>query len=221
MGLEKMAAKSSKSWKPTGAAACSPMVKCSFPPIFRHDAEVLILGSMPGEESLRRHQYYAHPRNAFWPIMGALFGAGPNLPYHARVRRLQAARVAVWDVVGRCRRTGSLDADILPESVKPNNIPGLLRRAPRLRRVVFNGSGAETWFRRCFKERLAEPPLADIVFARLPSTSPAHAARSFEEKLALWRQALTPDVEAAAIPRRRIFSHTPETQTRQRSSRPS
>ncbi len=164
----------------------------SFPPIFGPDAQVLILGSMPGIESLRRRQYYAHPRNAFWPIMGALFGAGPELPYARRVARLRAARVAVWDVLARCRRAGSLDTAIAPKSARPNNLESLLRRAPRLRVVFFNGGAAEYWFRRCFGNRLDRPPFAGRRYGRLPSTSPAHAGRSFEEKLAIWRKALAP-----------------------------
>lgn len=164
----------------------------SFPPVFRSDARVLILGSMPGAESLRRREYYAHPRNAFWPIMGVLFDAGPDLPYRRRLARLRAARVAVWDVLARCRRTGSLDAAIAPESARPNDIPALLRRAPRLRRVCFNGGAAERWFRRCFGKRLDRPPFAGLVFQRLPSTSPAHAGRSPAKKRELWRAALEP-----------------------------
>jgi hypoxanthine-DNA glycosylase len=151
---------------------------------------MLILGSMPGTESLRRQQYYAHPRNAFWPIMGALFGAGPDLPYPARIERLRAARVAVWDVVGQCRRVGSLDARILAESVIPNDIPALLRRAPRLQRIFFNGGGAETWFRRCFRDPPAESLFAGCRFVRLPSTSPAYAALSPAAKMERWRRVL-------------------------------
>ena len=103
---------------------------CSFPPAFRTDARVLILGSMPGEASLAAGRYYAHPRNAFWPIMGALFGAGAELPYDQRLARLNAAGVALWDVIARCRRPGSLDSAI--EDSVPNDLASLKRRAPKL-----------------------------------------------------------------------------------------
>lgn len=167
----------------------------SFPPIFRADARLLILGSMPGAESLRRGEYYAHPRNAFWPIMGALLNAGPDRPYSARIRLLQSAGVAVWDVIARCRRRGSLDAEIAPESIRPNDIPALIRGAPRLQWVFFNGQAAEYWFRRCFGSLADRPPLCRLRWMRLPSTSPAHAALSFEDKLDRWRAALTRALE--------------------------
>ncbi len=107
------------------------------------------------------------------------------------------ALLALWDVVGQCRRAGSLDSDIVPESVTPNDIPDLLRRAPSIRLIVFNGGGAEAWFRRCFGKRLREEPFVGIRRVRLPSTSPAHAARTPARKLALWRRALREIVAAA------------------------
>lgn len=174
------------------AAPKDRTLRRSFPPIFRADARVLILGSMPGAESLRQRQYYAHLRNAFWPVMGAIFDAGPDRPYPDRVARLRAARVAVWDVVARCRRPGSLDSDIIPTSVIPNDIEGLVKRAPRLRRIVFNGGGAERWFLRFFRDRLDREPLARLDYIRLPSTSPACAALTRDRKIELWRRALMP-----------------------------
>ncbi len=162
----------------------------SFPPVFRADARLLILGSMPGAESLRRREYYAHPRNAFWPIMGALIGARPEQPYRRRITALRAARVALWDVIAQCRRAGSRDTAIVPESVIPNDIERLLRRAPGLRRILFNGGGAEHWFFRCYRGRLDAPPFKGLDFVRLPSTSPACATLTVARKIRLWRCAL-------------------------------
>ena len=90
-------------------------------------ARILILGSMPGEASLRAQEYYAHPRNAFWPIMGQLFEFDPGLPYPERVRYLITARVAVWDVLATCHREGSLDAEIDDASSTVNDFAVFLR----------------------------------------------------------------------------------------------
>ncbi|WP_412556296.1 DNA-deoxyinosine glycosylase [Thauera chlorobenzoica] len=156
----------------------------SFAPVFRADARVLVLGSMPGAASLAAAQYYAHPRNAFWSIMGALFGAGPQLPYTDRLERLVAAGVALWDVIGSCARAGSLDSAIAPDSVVPNDFVALFAACPQLSAVFFNGAAAEAAFRRHVQRAAATPPLR---LARLPSTSPAHAARGFEAKLEAWQ----------------------------------
>ena len=153
----------------------------SFPPIVSRHSRVLILGSMPGQASLRAGQYYAHPRNAFWRIMGSLFGAGPSLPYEERTARLQSAGIALWDVLQACVRPGSLDASITDEVA--NDFPALFARYPNLTHVFFNGSKAETTF--C---RLVVPclPGDGRAYARLPSTSPAHAAMRLEAKLQAW-----------------------------------
>lgn len=156
----------------------------SFPPLAEATARVLILGSMPGQASLAAGQYYAHPRNAFWPIMGALLDAGPELAYPRRVERLQAAGIAVWDVLAECERPGSLDADIVAASVQANDFAGLLTGLPALRAIAFNGSAAEQAFRRHVLPGLPE---LRATLLRLPSTSPAHAARSLAEKLAAWQ----------------------------------
>jgi TDG/mug DNA glycosylase family protein len=153
----------------------------SFPPIVSDKSKVLILGSMPGEASLRAGQYYAHPRNAFWRIMGELFGAGSSLPYGERVARLDCVGIAVWDSLQACIRPGSLDASISAEVA--NDFPAFFAKYPRITHIYFNGSKAELVFRRRVLPAL---PNRDHVFTRLPSTSPAHAAMPFDKKLQAW-----------------------------------
>jgi double-stranded uracil-DNA glycosylase len=162
------------------------MIVRSFAPISAPDAKILILGSMPGVASLEAGQYYAHPRNAFWPIMGALFGAGPDLPYAERVVWLMASGVAVWDVLQACEREGSLDSNIRSEV--SNDFAAFFRTHPSIRRIGLNGGKAAGAFRKHAARQ--GPPLAEIV--TLPSTSPAHAARSVDMKCALWKAALLP-----------------------------
>ncbi len=158
-------------------------IQC-FPPIEDANATVLILGSMPGEESLRAGQYYAHPRNAFWPIMGELVGAGLKLDYAARVRVLQSAGIALWDVLASCARKGSLDSAIAGDSMAANDFPAFFLAHPGIARVYFNGAMAENCFHKHVRHLLAPCPL---LFHRLPSTSPAHAALSYAQKLDAWR----------------------------------
>jgi len=160
------------------------MIVRSFAPIAAPDARILILGSMPGIASLEAGQYYAHPRNAFWPIMGALFRAGPDLPYTERVACLKARGVAVWDVLQACEREGSLDANIRSEV--PNDFASFFKAHPGLRTVGLNGGKAAASFRKHAARHLP----AGATLHTLPSTSPAHAARSFEAKCEIWRAAL-------------------------------
>ena len=162
-----------------------------FPPVEPRRARVLILGTLPSAESIRQGQYYAHPRNAFWPIMGALFGAGREWPYDRRLRRLAARGVMLWDVLRAAQRPGSLDSAIHPRCLVANDIPALLARHPELERIVFNGAPAEALLRRHVAKKCGER-LAAMELRRLPSTSPAHAARSFTQKLAAWRRMLAP-----------------------------
>lgn len=160
----------------------------SFPPIAAPGARVLVLGSMPGAASLAAARYYAHPRNAFWPIMGELFGAGPELPYDQRTARLTEHGVAVWDVLRECRRQGSLDASIEVATEQANDFPAFLARFDQIERIYFNGQKAEAAFRRHAAPRLPAERLEGLSLVRLPSTSPANAGQSFAQKLAQWRQ---------------------------------
>src|SRR5205085_2091570 len=99
---------------------------------------VLILGSMPGVMSLRLRQFYAYPQNSFWKIMGELVGAGPELDYSARITRLQASNIGLWDVLKSCERSGSLDSAIKPASMQPNDFATLFAEHPALTHVFFN-----------------------------------------------------------------------------------
>ncbi len=161
----------------------------SFPPIADPGARVLILGSMPGVASLAAGRYYAHARNAFWPLLGALLGFAADAPYAERTAALRAAGIALWDVLHACTRAGSLDVAIERGSEVPNDLPGFLAAHPRITHVFFNGAAAEACFRRHVLPQLGT---GAITCVRLPSTSPANASSSFERKLAAWRAALAP-----------------------------
>lgn len=163
----------------------APLV-CSFPPIAAPDARVLILGTAPSIASLAKQQYYGHPQNAFWPIMGRLFGAGRELEYDERRRILTEQGVAVWDVFRECYREGSLDTAIHVESESPNDIATFLQIHAQVRAIFFNGGKSESAFKRHLLPRVKEID-RELVYERLPSTSPAHAGRTFEQKLTAWR----------------------------------
>ncbi len=169
-----------RAWRRTGPL---PTLR-SFESNFRADARVLILGSMPGAASLAAAEYYAHPRNAFWPIMGALFGAGPALPYADRLARLADAGIALWDVIASCTRAGSLDSAIVADSIEVNDFAALFLACPHLHHVFFNGRKAEAAFRRYVRPQVELPA---VRFVYLPSTSPAHAARDLAAKLDAWQ----------------------------------
>ena len=155
----------------------------SCPPVAAPDARVLILGSMPGQASLAANRYYAHPRNAFWPIIGELLGFSPELPYPERLAALTAAGVALWDVIGRCERPGSLDADIVRSTVQENDFSRFLTVHRKIAWIFFNGGAAEAVFRKHVLPGLSLPL---PVLQRLPSTSPAHAALSLADKRMAW-----------------------------------
>jgi hypoxanthine-DNA glycosylase len=157
----------------------------SFGAVVGHGPRVLILGSMPGIASLQQNQYYAHPRNAYWPIMGDLFGVDPGLPYEERLRALTECGIALWDVLASCFRPGSLDSDIDNDTVRANDFATLLAEYPTIRYVFFNGGKAANVFRRRVMPGLDEGARS-LVFRTLPSTSPAHASRSYREKLDEW-----------------------------------
>ncbi|HZF28764.1 MAG TPA: DNA-deoxyinosine glycosylase [Gammaproteobacteria bacterium] len=171
-----------------------------FPPIAGSRATILILGSLPGQKSLEMGQYYAQPQNGFWRIMGALFGAGPSLPYAARLERLIACGVAVWDVLAAGERAGSLDSAIVSASAVGNDFAEFFERHREIRRVCFNGTKAAQLYKRLVMPTLV-PQVAALDTRLLPSTSPAHAARPFAAKLALWSAALSAAAPGASADR--------------------
>jgi hypoxanthine-DNA glycosylase len=153
--------------------------KRSFPPIVDERSTVLVLGTLPGEESLRRLEYYAHPRNLFWPILCGLFGAAAPALYAEKLDFVLGRRIALWDVCESGERRASADATIRAEV--PNRIDALLGAHPRIRAVAFNGSGA----RRLYDRHFARRP--ELLYLPLPSTSPAYARLGFADKLARWK----------------------------------
>lgn len=162
---------------------------CGFPAVIGSGARILILGSMPGVASLQAQQYYAHPQNHFWRIMGDVVGARPALPYERRLAVLRQHGLAVWDVLQSCVRQGSLDAAIEHQTAIPNDLIALLRQHPRVVHLYCNGGTAHTALQRHFGKQLAHE-FAHIGVQRLPSTSPANASWSYERKLAAWTVAL-------------------------------
>ena len=150
-------------------------------PVIDADTRMVVLGSFPGVASLQAQQYYGHPRNHFWAILGALWHLDlGNAPYAQRLAAARAHGLGLWDVYASCRREGSLDSAI--EAAQPNDLVSLTRLAPGLRAIAHNGGESARSMR--VTRALGLPAL------KLPSTSPANASWSFERKLAAWRAAL-------------------------------
>lgn len=157
----------------------------SFAPIADKNARILILGSMPGVQSLNAGQYYAHKQNAFWRIMAEINGFSLSLPYEARTQKLVENHIAVWDVLHSCERIGSLDSAIAAAVV--NDFHSFYEQHPLIQRVYFNGATAERYYRLYVLAQLDETKLN---YMRLPSTSPAHASLPYQDKLSIWRAAI-------------------------------
>lgn len=160
----------------------------AFPPVIADTPRLLILGSMPGQRSLARQQYYAHPRNAFWPIIRRFLSIPTGADYLQCCDYLTAQNIALWDVLAQCVRPGSLDQHIDPASVVVNDFEALLTRYPSIERILFNGGKAAALFQRHALPELSNPERIDLI--GLPSTSPANAAMRFEEKYQRWTEAL-------------------------------
>ncbi|AWB68072.1 DNA-deoxyinosine glycosylase [Saccharobesus litoralis] len=163
----------------------------SFGCIAYPDAKLLILGSMPGKASLEQNQYYAHPRNAFWPIMAELFGFSLTLDYQQRLQKLVDNQVALWDVMKHCQRQSSLDSDIVESSIVANDFVGLLKQHANINAIALNGKKAQQSFQRYVWQGLfSEFPHVKII--ELPSTSPANARMKLQEKIDVWQTNLRP-----------------------------
>lgn len=150
------------------------------PPVIGRQTRLVVLGSFPSVASLQAQQYYAHPRNQFWPLLSALWGIDlVAMPYRRRLAEVKRRGLGIWDIYASCRREGSLDSAIADRV--PNDLAGLRRRAPRLQAVAHNGGESA--------RAMAVTRALGVRVLRLPSTSPANASWSFERKLAAWREA--------------------------------
>ncbi len=158
----------------------------SFEPIARSDAEILILGSMPGVKSIQAHHYYAHPRNCFWYIIENLFSSKADLGYPGRIELLRENRIALWDVLKQCARKGSLDSAISVSSIETQDFNTFYSVTPNIKIVFFNGAAAEKEYVKRVKPLLSQP-YRNIVYHRLPSTSPAMASMNRKQKLNQWK----------------------------------
>lgn len=157
----------------------------SFAPIIGESCTVLLLGTMPGVESLRRQQYYGHEHNAFWRIIYNLFGREPDADYEKKKDFLLQHSIALWDVLEACEREGSSDSKI--KNPVPNDFAGLYLRYPNIKSVCFNGGTAGKLYSRFVEKRGLIA--SDKAFYNFPSTSPAYTI-AFEKKLEKWQSLL-------------------------------
>jgi TDG/mug DNA glycosylase family protein len=162
-----------------------PEIIRSFAPVIDGNSRILILGSLPGKQSLIKRQYYGNAMNQFWKIVYTVLGNGiVDASYEARTRFLLEHDIALWDIYHSGERDGSLDKNI--KNAVPNDIPGLLRNYPNIKRIVIGGVRAKSEYLRLFRELPAQ-----AVF--VPSTSPitGRNVKSFEEKVLIWKEALS------------------------------
>ena len=151
----------------------------SFPSLSNPEATVLLLGTMPGVQSLIKNQYYGHPQNNFWKLVSAVFEEEVPTDYNQKKEMLIRNKIAVWDVLQACERPGSLDSAIVKEI--PNDFTTFLHEHPNIRLIAFNGQKAAAFFKKHVGLN------RDYTFIILPSTSPANAGKTFEQKLAEWK----------------------------------
>jgi len=154
----------------------------SFDPIIDDNSRVLILGSMPGKISLEKGEYYAHSRNMFWKLIYSIFGAQPDQTYEEKESFLKSKKIALWDVIKECDRSGSSDSKIINSII--HDFEGLLARNPNIRYILFNGKKAES----LFKRNVVNITKFQIILFTLPSSSPANASISLNNKMETWNQ---------------------------------
>lgn len=161
------------------------------PPVLDQATRIVILGSFPGEASLSAKRYYAHPRNQFWRLMSAVTDEPlAEMEYEERLARLLAHQIGLWDTIAACKREGSLDAAI--RQAQANEFKVLLQHSPHLSRVCFNGKTSAK-----SESRFSTAGFDTLV---LPSSSPANAQMSFDEKLTIWKKIVAPSCETSAYP---------------------
>jgi hypoxanthine-DNA glycosylase len=157
--------------------------------IISSDSTVLILGTFPGQESLRLRMYYANPRNQFWRIMGCLFDFNPNIEYSQRVNILNDQGIALWDVLRGCTRDGSLDASIDENTIETNDFQSLFDKYSNIRAVFFNGKSKRkssySLFKRYVMPHLSPETVKRLSFVPLPSSSSANTQK-IERKIEKW-----------------------------------
>jgi hypoxanthine-DNA glycosylase len=164
-----------------------------FEPVVAERTRILVVGSMPGKDSLRRGEYYAHPRNRFWPMVEAVFGIPSTLPYDERLRSLKDSGIGLWDALESCERQGSLDADILKQSEVYNGFALFLRTYGRIGTICCNGVKAYELFSKRILPRLENSIAERLAIFRLPSTSPANASYLYEDIVRAWSSVLLGD----------------------------
>lgn len=157
-------------------------MQTGLPPVVDGQTKVLILGSMPGVQSLEKQQYYGNPRNHFWPIMGELFQVDIPANYEERLQLLHKHHVGLWDVIKACERKGSLDSAIKNEV--PNDFDMLFKKYPQIQAVLFNGAKAYD----VFQKKVGFELLQERSYFKMPSTSPVPGKHipSFEEKVQIY-----------------------------------
>lgn len=155
--------------------------RTGFAPVAGKNARLLILGSFPGIRSLEAGEYYAHPRNTFWRIMGLILNAGIDISYEERLIRLHSAGIALWDVLYRCERKGSMDGNIISSDSMPNHFSSFFKENPGISEICFNGHKAAQLYARLVIQSMP-PVYSSLPRQTLPSTSPSYATMSLEEK---------------------------------------
>lgn len=152
----------------------------SFEPVINKKSQILILGSIPGGESIRLKQYYASKNNRFWKIIYAIYNLEQEQSYEQKIRFISEKGIALWDVIKACERTGSLDSDIKNPTL--NDFTGLFNKYPNIQLILFNGEKLYNWFKKNLKTNIKQK--------KLPSTSSSNSHYTHEYKLKEWEKAI-------------------------------